>query len=465
MTIGDLLPSRSASVLAVHSIERKLVRGSVILAVLLLPAILGYVASVELLMILVLLFGGVGGAFALLRWPPLGLVILAVVGMAFPTVGPSGLNLSMVMVALLLTLWLADMIVRQKVVWLVAARANWPLFGLIAVAIISFVAGQLRLFSFAEHAPLGAQAGGLVIVLLSAGAFLLVANLVQDLRWLKVITWAFIGYSLLQLVVRIIPPSRAVIGMLVSGDFGSVFWAWLMALAFSQAAFNGDLRPRWRLALGGIVVATLYVGLGLSFKTKGLWLPPLVAIAAILTFRSWKVGLLLAVIGVPVAIYGSSLILESETYSASTRLDAFIIVADMVRNNPLFGLGFANYYWNTPLYAIRGWNVQFSTHNNYLDLVAQMGILGLLTFLWFFWEMGRLGWWLRERVSDGFSRAYVYGSLGGLVATLFTGALGDWILPFFYNIGMSGFRSSVLAWLFLGGLVSLKRMASANKPE
>ena len=142
-----------------------------------------------------------------------------------------------------------------------------------------------------------------------------------------------------------------------------------------------------------------------------------------------------------------------------------LIVADMVRNNPLFGLGFANYYWNTPLYAIRGWNVQFSTHNNYLDLVAQMGILGLLTFLWFFWEMGRLGWWLRERVSDGFSRAYVYGSLGGLVATLFTGALGDWILPFFYNIGMSGFRSSVLAWLFLGGLVSLKRIASANKPE
>ena len=40
------------------------------------------------------------------------------------------------------------------------------------------------------------------------------------------------------------------------------------------------------------------------------------------------------------------------------------------------------------------------------------------------------------------------------------GILGDWVLPFFYNIGMTGFRSSVLVWLFFGGLVSLELMFS-----
>jgi len=34
----------------------------------------------------------------------------------------------------------------------------------------------------------------------------------------------------------------------------------------------------------------------------------------------------------------------------------------------------------------------------------------------------------------------------------------DWVLPFVYNIGLAGFRASVLGWLFLSGLVSLEQM-------
>jgi hypothetical protein len=43
------------------------------------------------------------------------------------------------------------------------------------------------------------------------------------------------------------------------------------------------------------------------------------------------------------------------------------------------------------------------------------------------------------------------------------GMMGDWILPFFYNIGLSGFRSSMLGWLFLGGLVSVEQMIISQK--
>jgi hypothetical protein len=35
--------------------------------------------------------------------------------------------------------------------------------------------------------------------------------------------------------------------------------------------------------------------------------------------------------------------------------------------------------------------------------------------------------------------------------------LGDWVLPFVYNIGLQGFRTGLLAWLFLGGLVVLEK--------
>src|SRR5690606_20079349 len=127
------------------------------------------------------------------------------------------------------------------------------------------------------------------------------------------------------------------------------------------------------------------------------------------------------------------------------------------------GVGPANYYYYTPLFGIRGYAVQFNSHNQYFDIVLQAGVLGLACVLWFFAAVAQAGWRLRNRVEDGFARAYVYGALGGLVATVASGFLGDWFLPFVYNVSLAGMRSSILAWLFLGGLIALERM-SATEP-
>jgi hypothetical protein len=45
--------------------------------------------------------------------------------------------------------------------------------------------------------------------------------------------------------------------------------------------------------------------------------------------------------------------------------------------------------------------------------------------------------------------------IGGLAGTLVAATMADWLVPFVYNVGMQGFRSSVLGWIFLGGLVSV----------
>jgi hypothetical protein len=47
--------------------------------------------------------------------------------------------------------------------------------------------------------------------------------------------------------------------------------------------------------------------------------------------------------------------------------------------------------------------------------------------------------------------------MGGVAATFVAAFLGDWVLPVFYNVGMYGFRASVLSWLFLGGLVAIEQ--------
>lgn len=148
--------------------------------------------------------------------------------------------------------------------------------------------------------------------------------------------------------------------------------------------------------------------------------------------------------------------LASDEYSYSTRMDAWLIVAEIVKANPILGLGPANYYWYTPLFRIRGYAVTFNSHNQYIDLVAQAGLLGFFAFLWFMWEIGRIGWRLRNKVEEGFEKAFVYGTLGGWVATIAAATFGDWVLPFVYNVGLMGMRSSILPWIFFGVLIALQ---------
>ena len=430
---------------------------------LLFIAGLAFIASQRQLKLVLFLPLGVGLVLTFLRWPSLGLIIASLAGMVVPFYGPSGLTVTMILVALLLGLWLLDMVVRQRDIRLVPSRTVWPLLSFLVIAFISFGVGQLNWFPFALHAPLGAQLGGLSIIVFSAGTFLFVADRVQDLVWLKAMTWAFLAFGVLAIIVGSLLPNFGLSTQKLIQPVGSVYFIWLVAIAFSQAAFNRDLHPGWRLALGGLVLYTFYDLFYLRFVDKSGWLPSLICIAAIIGFWSWRAGLALIPVAALATLRLMTGVVNSEAYSFSTRFDAWSILAQIIKINPILGLGFANYYWYTPLFHIRGYAVSFNSHNNYVDIVAQTGLVGLFCFLLFLWEVGRLGWRLRKQVPAGFAQAYVYGALGGLAGMVVVGMMGDWILPFFYNIGLSGFRSSMLGWLFLGGLVTLEQIVIRQK--
>lgn len=447
-------------------------RTGLIIGQLVLSAALVFVGSQRLFMLGIVLLVGAGMALSFLRWPALGLAVAATAGLVVPFIGPSGLNVTMILVALLLGLWLLDMMIRQRQIRLAPSRTLWPLFSFALIAFLSFAVGQLPWFTFALHAPLGAQLGGLSIIVLSAATFLLMANQVKEISWLKLVTWAFLIVATLSIFFRSVLPG---VGIYWTQRYfqsvGSVFYVWVVSIAFSQATLNRELHKGWRLALGALVLVTLWVLFVLKFADKSGWIPCLVCIAAITGLRSWRAGLLMILATVGFGVYQSTVIITSEDYSIATRFDAWLILAQIVKMSPLWGLGFANYYWYTPLFPIRGYAVSFNSHNNYVDIVAQTGVIGLVCYLWLLWEIGRLAWRLRERAPAGFTQAYVYGALGGLVGMALLGMLGDWVLPFFYNIGLIGFRGSMVGWLFLGGLVSLEQMinrppapASANRP-
>jgi len=440
-------------------------RPLLITGLLLVSGSLTFVASSGQAILVLALFSGVALILISLLRPPVGLIAAALAGLVVPSVGPSGLNVTLIMVAVLLGLWLLQLLVSRGQPRRALSRPVWPLLVFVGIASLALGVGQLPWIVFAPHAPLGAQWGGLSIVVLSAGAFLLAAYQVHELRWLSRMTWAFLAVGTLSVMARsVLPP----LGLGTQDWFqpvGSVFLVCLVALAFSQAVYNRDLHPGWRWVLGGIVLVTLFVQVFLRFGNKSAWIPALSSIVAILAFRSWRsVLVLVPVVALSVWLLAPS-VLETDAYSISTRFEAWAILAQIIKISPILGLGFANYYWYTPLYPIQGYAVSFNSHNNYVDIVAQTGLIGLACFAWFLWEMGRLGWGLRKRVPAGFARAYVYGALGALVGMAVAMMLGDWVLPFFYNVGLLGFRSSMLGWLFLGGLVSLEQMGLGAPPE
>lgn len=446
-----------------HLSPQLLLRLSLIFGLLMISAALSLMASQRYMILVLLMPIGIGLVLTFLRWPALGLIITAIAGLLVPYIGPSGLNATMIMIALLLGLWLFEMVGRQHQIRLVHSRTQWPLLAFLIASGISFGIGQLPWFTFALHAPMGAQLGGLAIVILSVGIFLLMANQVQDLRWLSRITWAFIVVGGLAVLFRSLLPS---VGISLGWLFlpaGTVFFIMLTAMSFSQAAFNKDLHPRWRLLLGLLVLATLYVLFVQKFDDKSGWLSCFVCIGATIGARSWRAGLALAIAGGLLLIFLWTGFVGSDEYSVSTRFDAWAIMAQIIKYSPLLGFGFANYYWYTPLFPIRGYAVSFNSHNNYLDIMAQTGIVGLLCFVWFLLEIGLLGWRLRDQAPSGFAQAYVYGAIGGLAGMAVAGMFGDWVLPFFYNVGLNGFRTSAVGWLLLGGLVSIEQVVRSQK--
>ncbi len=450
-----------------------LLRGMIVVSVLILSVAIAHPPlhhNQQRILGLILVIGVV---LVFLHKPPLGITALIPASLIIPfSIGTgtnTSINITVILLTALIGLWLLDMVVRQRHLRLVRSSTVLPLLLFILVAIMSFGFGQLPWFSSVSHAPLRAQLGGLAIFLLSAGAFLLVACQVNELTWLQRLTWLFLAIGGIIAVGRLIPVVGGFTGLIVQrGADGSLFWIWLVALALSQAVFNQQLDTRSRLLLIGIVLSVFYINMFQGRRWSSGWIPPLVSAVVILWAASPRLGLL--------AVFGASLVaaqnwqsvtnfvmVGDNQYSLMTRLEAWQIVAGIVGVNPILGLGPANYYWYAPLFPIMGYSVSFSSHNNFVDIVAQTGLLGLACFVWFAWELGRLGWQLRARVPVGFPQAYVYGALGGLVGTLAAGMFGDWVLPFVYNIGLKGFRASALGWLFMGGLVALGQMTRSSK--
>jgi hypothetical protein len=249
--------------------------------------------------------------------------------------------------------------------------------------------------------------------------------------------------------------------------YSAPFWMVLTTLAAGQLMFNRALATRWRIFLIAILVSVLaYSFFGEQQERTSNWVSVAVAIGVLFWLRLPK--LQWVAVSAVALLLASGVLLQTvytfaggdakwEESGASRGVLIGRVLEDSMRN-PITGSGPAAYRWygmTRPLAYEGAWWVQplVNSHNNYVDLFSQTGIIGLALFLWFMFELLRVGRKLRARYTDGFAGGYIASMLGAWFSIMVIMALADWFLPFVYNLGFPGFQASVLVWMFFGGLL------------
>jgi hypothetical protein len=414
----------------------------------------------------------VGGALVLswaIRAPSWGCAALLVTAVLAPVKVQSQIDICLLLAVTVCAGWVLRPALLRRPLELKLSPTVVSVLAFVSIAVLSFVVGQYPWFP-TDAAPMRAQLGGLAVFLLSGGLFLAVGHQIRSVRRLERLTWLFIGAGGVFVVTDLVAALTGLsplAGLIDPGSAGSMFWTWLAAMSFSQGLCNKDLGPSGRVFALAVGTLGLARGMLLAFSWASGWLPPMIALGVILLLQSPRTAFGVGVLAVvPIVLLGARIwngVMDYESYSWTTRLEAWSLVLQMLEQNPLLGYGPANYYHYTLLFPILGWWVRFNSHNNYIDLLAQTGVVGLLAFFWFAYQIGRLMLRLWSRAPTGFPRAYAAGAVAGLVASLAAAFLADWIVPFAYNIGLTGFRSSLLFWFFLGGGLALHRLSPARE--
>ncbi|MFZ5917171.1 MAG: O-antigen ligase family protein [Chloroflexota bacterium] len=453
-----------------------LVRWAVIASLAILLAALGY-AAVKVDPFLALAITVVPlGLFALLKRIELGLIgmMLTAVFLRFriPTGTASEVVLSLVVCAGILALWVSKMLVTDKKFTLKSCPANTPLLAFMVTVFVSLA------WSYAFRDVLVHQAGSPFVLVASAvvmallpGTFLLVANLVRDVRWLHIMVGLFLAQGLVTLAVTLpidlelsfSETLRQLVfrNPIVWVNTQGLFSMWHVSIALSLAIFNRKLAGGWRAVLLVYTAAWFYWGFFLRLSWLAGWVPAFVAVAVIVFFRSRELFIPLLIVMIVAAggfYLRTSFEAEAEE-SGFTRLAAYEVNWRVTSQHLIFGTGpggYASYYMSYfPTEAM-------ASHSNYIDIIAQTGIVGSFFIVWFFFAQARGGYRLRRELEGrgDFAESLTIAVLGGTAGCIVAMGLGDWLFPFAYTQSIAGFDAAMFNWFFMGSLWAVRHTLS-----
>ena len=235
-----------------------------------------------------------------------------------------------------------------------------------------------------------------------------------------------------------------------------------VAMCFAFAFFVKMRDQRRRIALGAALVL-LAACLAMTYARMAFLVIALIFILYGM-FRDGRV--LLAVVVVAGALFLLDPALLDRVTSVFTRVDTssemrlalWESTLAMIGDHPFFGIGWGAYWMVYPEYDfyLQGADVLIvHAHNMYLNYAAEIGVVGAVSFLWFFFGTMGLAFFSKVHDSEGFRQ----GLMLGISLAFFSIALNGLTDDVLFNI-----PSSMLLWL-LAALAAVTEFAGNEEDE
>lgn len=217
----------------------------------------------------------------------------------------------------------------------------------------------------------------------------------------------------------------------------------LKVAMWSLAAFSGYclLFSFSREAYAGILVGLLFLGL-----VKQRW----VLVALALFFFSWQTI-------VPTAVQERVLMTYDKDdqqldTSAQDRVALWNDAMDLFHQNPVFGGGFDTYRLQHRV------SIYTDTHNYFLKVLVETGVVGLMLFLYILAKASRLGLKLYRSAQDPFLQAIGLGFALMMACVFVVNFFGDrWLY-----VEVNGFLWVLLACVVRGQMIENQRAAATQ---
>ncbi len=423
-----------------------------------------------------LLAAGGAGALMLLARPwlaPIALVLAALmVRREYGTGTEVALNTATLLPPILAAVWLVRGIVTRNLRRLPTPADRPWVFFLLAL-LLSLIVGRATWDPTVPQPAnfLLVQLGQYAIFAVAAIAFWLPGLSLRSVIDLERVTWLFLGVSGALGFLRLVPGVNQLIAPITTVVFiRAPFWATVAGLAGGLLLFRTGLSRARRVFLVALIVLSVYESTFHGRLSVSEWVGVWAALAVLVWLRFPRLRWIAATVVVGLVVVG---ILFPTAYefaggdqrwaeSGGSRLLLIGRVLSVTLRNPLTGLGPAAYRPYTSMQPLPYMNAlwfhpQISSHNNYVDLLAHGGLLGLALFGWLAVAILRWALDLARAAKTQFAAAYANGMAAVWASMLVIMLLADWVFPFVYNIGFSGFQAATLMWLFVGGLAVLQR--------
>lgn len=417
----------------------------------------------------VALIGGALALIAILRVPELALYALMFAvpyGSLLPiAVGASNVTAVDLLVVVVLGLWLARMIAKDRAIAIRFPPLTLPFAFFLFAAFVSMtqaVSLQFALKEFAKWAEMFAMylcvansldrssATRVLIVMMLAGISEAAIGMYQFL--FKV---GPDGFLLFDRFIRAFGtfeqpnPYAGYLGLVIPIALGVITGLKVHASALT---WKGLLGASSLGLVAFVALAATLAALGMSWS-RGAWIGVGAGLVATVVVQSRR-ALVLSIIGAVVlafVIWLSSINIipnaiaarfsgveeyfgvfdvrgvqvDDANFALVERMAHWQAAFDMFQTHPAIGVGFGNYQVVYPDYALPRWSDPLGhAHNYYLNVAAEAGALGLIAFV-VLWIAVIVQGWRAVRISHGSWRGIAAGILGVIVAVAIFNAFDD----------------------------------------